>query len=165
MDLLEAFAAATKRVQRPMTLEIVGDGDELPRLRERAADLGLSDQVSLPGRIPRGPELFARVDRAHLFVLPSLSEGMPRSLIEAMARGTPALGSNIGGIPELLPPENLFPAGNISALTEKIVAIAQNPGQLAQMSQCSFDRSRQHWPDAIDRAKKLFWERIKQYAT
>jgi glycosyltransferase involved in cell wall biosynthesis len=55
-----------------------------------------------------------------LFVLPSLTEGLPRALLEAMARGLPAIATRVGGVPELLPSECLVPPGDTGALEKKI---------------------------------------------
>ena len=60
------------------------------------------------------------LDSAHLFVLPSLTEGLPRALLEAMARGLPAVATAVGGVPELLPPSCLVPPRQAKALAARI---------------------------------------------
>lgn len=162
--LVRAFARARAQTDVPMELEIVGDGDEMPEVRQQVHALGLDGVVSLPGRVEWGPELFARLDGAHLFVLASLIDGMPRSVIEAMARGMPVISTTAGGIPELVDAQYLVPPGDEDALVAKIAALVGNTRGLAEMSRRSFERSKEHWPARLDRAKRGFWGRVVRYA-
>lgn len=82
-------------------LEIVGDGDEARSLRRLAQDLGIMDRVRFPGWLSVS-EVQLAMRRATILAHPSLSEGIPNVLTEAMALGTPIVASAVGGIPELL---------------------------------------------------------------
>ena len=160
ISLLNAFKIVCEKTDKPLQLHLVGDGPEYQRLEQEARNLGIDHFVTMHGRIPRGPELFSLLDEAHLFVLPSLTEGMPRALIEAMARGLPALGSSAGGIPELLQKTFLFPPGNTTVIAEKILAVLDNSEKLAGMSSRNFEASKAHWSDALGKAKKGFWNEV-----
>jgi L-malate glycosyltransferase len=59
---------------------------------------------------------------------------LPRAMVEAMARALPCIGSSVGGVPELLPPEDLVVPGDVNALATKIREIVTDPERLAQMS-------------------------------
>ena len=76
---------------------IVGEGPDRPRLEEEIEALGLSGRVRLAGERRDVPELLAAAD---VFVLPSASEGLPVSVLEAMAAGLPVIASRVGGVPE-----------------------------------------------------------------
>jgi glycosyltransferase involved in cell wall biosynthesis len=91
----------------------------MPDLRARARSLGIESTVEFLGQVDRDGVRRA-LDAADLFVLPSLTEGLPRALLEAMAKGLPAVASAVGGIPELLPPECLVPPGEVHRLAERI---------------------------------------------
>ena len=65
----------------------------------------LRDRVRFRGQLTTPVDVRAELDRADLFVLPSRQEGLPRAMIEAMARALPCIGSSVGGIPELLQPK------------------------------------------------------------
>ena len=79
-------------------LEILGEGAERASLAEYAKELGIEDNVHMPGVcVP-----YARVAEADLFVLPSIREGLPTAILEAMALKTPAIASSVGGIPEVI---------------------------------------------------------------
>jgi prepilin-type processing-associated H-X9-DG protein len=99
--LLKALARLPKQLD--YELAIVGSGTFRPSIEKLAADLGLGHRVVFLGEIAAGDAVRTELDKADLFLMPSRSEGLPRALIEAMARGLPCIGSNIGGIPELLP--------------------------------------------------------------
>lgn len=80
-------------------LAIVGDGPERPALEQELRDLALSDRVRLYGERSDVRDLLAHSD---VFVLSSRSEGMPVSVLEAMAAGLPVVASRVGGVPELV---------------------------------------------------------------
>lgn len=86
----------------PLTLWLVGDGYHRPQLESLAADLRISEHVEFRGRIPFGQELFRAYREADIFVLPSLSEGIPKTLLEAMASGLPIVTTRVGGIPDVV---------------------------------------------------------------
>lgn len=78
---------------------IVGDGPKMRSLRERARSRGIEDAVVWLGSDPRGELAMRAVD---CVCLPSLSEGLPYVLLEALAVGVPILATPVGGIPEVL---------------------------------------------------------------
>jgi len=89
-------AAATW--QNGARLVIIGDGPERPALERLARDLGVGARVTLPGVTNDVAPFYALAD---VFVLPSLSEGSPNVLLEAMSNGLPIVASRVGGVPEL----------------------------------------------------------------
>ena len=78
---------------------IVGEGPDRPALEAEIRRLGIGDRVQLLGERHDVAELLAGAD---MFVLSSASEGMPVSVLEAMAAGLPVVGSRVGGVPELV---------------------------------------------------------------
>jgi teichuronic acid biosynthesis glycosyltransferase TuaC len=98
--LIEAVQAL--RDESPaLRLVIAGEGPERPRLEAMIAGYGLGERVKLLGAVPNA-QLCAWYSAADLFLLPSSREGLPNALLEALACGTPALASAVGGIPEVL---------------------------------------------------------------
>jgi glycosyltransferase involved in cell wall biosynthesis len=89
--------------ERRVRLAIVGSWSQFPaeyhRLKALIADLGISDIVTWEGYASFGAPLFAQMDRSDILVLPSLSEGTPRVLVEARARSLPVIATRVGGIP------------------------------------------------------------------
>lgn len=96
--LLRALAAIrAHRPELPWHLAIAGRGQEAASLAAFAADAGLADRVALLGHREDVPDLHAAAD---VFVMPSLWEGLPLALLEAMAAGTAVVASAVSGIPE-----------------------------------------------------------------
>lgn len=91
------------RDRRPIRLAIVGSAEQFPaehaRLRRVIEELHLTDRVDWEGYAAFGPALFGQMDRSDVLVLPSLSEGTPRVLVEARARSLPIVSTTVGGIP------------------------------------------------------------------
>jgi len=95
-DLLQAASILSKRFD-DLLFVLVGDGKEMPSLRRLAKDLGVSHRVLFPGCRGDAPEIIRAFD---VFALPSLSEGCPLSLLEAMAAGLPVVAPDIAGVRE-----------------------------------------------------------------
>jgi glycosyltransferase involved in cell wall biosynthesis len=111
------------------TCTIYGDGPERAALERQISDLGLAQVVSLPG--PVSNEELPAIYASHTaFVLPSLSEGLGVVIMEAMAAGLPVVGSDVGGIPELIKPGVhglLVPPGVPALLAAAIQNLASLP--------------------------------------
>jgi glycosyltransferase involved in cell wall biosynthesis len=75
---------------------IVGDGVFRPRMEARSRALGLQNQVRFTGQLSTVAEVRQQLDEADLFVLPSKTEGLPRAMLEAMARALPCIGTAVG---------------------------------------------------------------------
>ena len=106
--LIEAVAMLIHDGVR-VELTVVGDGRTRPDLQSQASRLGVGGSTTFLGRIADRSEIRRVLDRSDIFVLPSRTEGLPRSLIEAMARGLVCIGTRVGGTPELLAPSQLVP--------------------------------------------------------
>jgi glycosyltransferase involved in cell wall biosynthesis len=100
-------------------LVLVGGGGQQTQLRQLAIALGVSERVVFRGSLS-SEAVREELSSADLFVMPSRSEGLPRALIEAMAAGLPAAGSDVGGIPELLASSCLVPPDDPEALAKLI---------------------------------------------
>jgi glycosyltransferase involved in cell wall biosynthesis len=117
--LLKAFAQLAQPRAR---LHLVGGAENATyaeELRRQAAELGIGDRVTFAGDVSQA-ELACYFAGARAMVLPSLSEGLGRVVVEAMLLGTPVIGSRVGGIPDLIVDgENgyLVEAANESELT------------------------------------------------
>jgi glycosyltransferase involved in cell wall biosynthesis/protein-tyrosine-phosphatase len=97
-DLIRAIPVILR--QRPAArFAIVGDGPLDRDLRRLAADLGVDAKVTFAGARDDVHDLIAAMD---VFALPSLSEGIPMALLEAMALGTPVVATSVGGVPEVI---------------------------------------------------------------
>lgn len=150
-------------VRGGLDLELVfcGDGKHLPELKARADALGLDGRVRFRGELSRD-EVRYELDKADLFILPSRQEGLPRAMVEAMARGLPCIGSTVGGIPELLPPDDLVPPGDRAALAEKIREIISDPQRMSIMSRRNLAKATQYREDLLRARWIAFYRRLRE---
>jgi len=124
--LLEAAPALLTTHPRA-EIVMVGDGPMRPTLEARAEALGIRDKVSFLGNRKDVADVLRSCD---IFVRPSLMEGMPLTVLEAMACGVPVVATPVGGTPEVVQDEHtglLVPPGNIGELSIALVRLAQQP--------------------------------------
>jgi glycosyltransferase involved in cell wall biosynthesis len=145
--LIDAVALCVK-AEVNVDLSIIGDGRCRASLEEHARRRGVAEQVRFMGRVAAGASVRAELDRADLFVLASKTEGLPRAMIEAMARALPCIGTAVGGIPELLGRGELVPRGDSRALANKIRELLADAGRMTRLSAKNLAMSR-HYHDAI----------------
>lgn len=126
----------------PVTLLIVGDGAKRVELESLAQQLGLGpERVRFLGFRADVPDLLAASD---LFVLPSLTEGLPLSVLEAMVHRLPIVATPVGGIPELVPDDRhgiLVPVNDVAALAQAISQVASDPPLRAAMGEAVYRRA------------------------
>jgi glycosyltransferase involved in cell wall biosynthesis len=154
-------AVATCCAETDVQLIVVGSGRHQLELEQRAKARGLGDRVRFRGQLITPLDVRAELDRADLFVLPSRQEGLPRAMIEAMARGLPCIGSNVGGIPELLEAEDTVPPNSVPALASKIMQVLQQPGRMQQMSARNFIKAGEYKDDALNARRLQFYEFLR----
>ncbi|MGH8854035.1 MAG: glycosyltransferase, partial [Telluria sp.] len=100
--LVDAFALLRARLPHKaatLRLAIVGDGPLLAALGEKVRALGLEGLVWLPGARNDVPEILRGFD---IYAISSIAEGTPGSVLEAMASALPAVGTRVGGVPEVI---------------------------------------------------------------
>lgn len=106
-------------------LTMLGTGKFKADLVRLADHLGIRTQVNFAGEV-NSAEVVKHLQQAEVFVLPSRTEGLPRAMIEAMAQGLPCIGSNAGGIPELLEPKFCTNIAENSSLTSQLSHLQKN---------------------------------------
>jgi len=114
---------------RDVCLVILGEGPQRPELEQLVEQLGLSARVRMPGFVDDGARFLSYFS---IFVLPSLTEGLPMVLLEAMEAGLPIVASRVGGIPEVLDHGQcglLVPAGEVAPLRDALLTLVENSEQ------------------------------------
>jgi glycosyltransferase involved in cell wall biosynthesis len=145
-----------------LRLNIVGDGKHRKQLENQVSRLGLQEIVRFIGQLPAGEQVRQMMDAADLFVLASRTEGLPRAMIEAMARGLPCIGSTAGGIPELLPSEDMVCPGDADALARKIQEVLANPVRMKQMSERNIGVAKEYDSELLANRRKVFYSYVKE---
>ncbi len=159
--LIKAVAVCVKQ-GLDLKLVMLGDGQFRSTLTALAAVENISDRVDFLGQLASGGAVREQLDRADLFVLPSYQEGLPRAMVEAMARALPCIGSIVGGVPELLPPEDLVVAGDVAALATKIQEIATDPERMAQMSARNLATAKDYRDEVLAVQRTDFYRYVRE---
>lgn len=144
-----------------LKLIMVGSGQYRSQLEAQSARLNIGSKVEFLGQLQSGAAVREWIDRADLFVLPSYQEGLPRAMVEAMARGLPCIGSHVGGVPELIPPEDLVPPGDVAALALKIKEIVTDPERLARMSRQNLEKSKDYRDQSLHEQRTAFYRYVR----
>jgi glycosyltransferase involved in cell wall biosynthesis len=163
--LLQAVALLVSR-GLDLELRVVGDGRRRAELEgsEAARALDAAGRIRFEGTVPSGQAVRALLDDSDLFVLPSRTEGLPRSLIEAMARGLPAIGTRVGGIPELLEDEALVAPGSVDALASRIEEVLSSPERMIRLGAANLERA-MCFSDEVLRPRRTDFYRRLRHAT
>jgi len=145
----------------PVELRIIGEGKHRQELESMSRSLSLDGVVSFVGELPAGKAVRAELDNATVLILPSRTEGLPRVIVEAMARGLPCVATSVGGIPELLHPDDLVPSNDAEALANKIQGVICDPARLNQMSERNLEKAQEFRPDRLENRRTEFYQFLK----
>jgi glycosyltransferase involved in cell wall biosynthesis len=133
----------------PVTLAVAGDGRRHDELVALCRSAGLTGTVSFLGSISRA-EVVDLLDSAALFVMPSRTEGLPRALVEAMARALPVVGTAVGGIPELLDASCVVAPEDPAALAAAMRRLLSEPSLWERHSRRNLDVARGYEQSVLD---------------
>lgn len=140
-------------------IDFVGGGEN-DKLQQKINELGLAECIKIAGSLSAGAEMLNFLDGIDLLIHPSLTEGLPRIVLEAFSRGCPVLGSNAGGIPELLDREYIHEKGNYVELSNQLYDILLNKDILKFMAQNNFSKSEEYLERILQAKRKSF---IKEF--
>lgn len=160
-DILIKAVAQVLKNGIHVELHIIGEGQFRKPMEVLCQNLGIDDKVYFLGKLPRDRTLFQKLDTYDMFILPSRQEGLPRALIEAMARGLPCIGSDVGGIPELLSSDWMVPPNNIDLLANKIIQMLNNPSKLASVCDHNVHIASLYTQEHLNEKRNLFYKRLK----
>lgn len=134
--------------------ELAGDGDD-SFLRSIAKINNVEDQVVFVGRKTHD-EILEWLDNIDLYIQPSLQEGLPRSVLEAMSRACPVLGSSTGGIPELIDQECIFRRGNVSSIYKSLNDISKE--NIEKWAKNNFFEAKKYLFSVLEHERNLFFQ-------
>jgi N-acetyl-alpha-D-glucosaminyl L-malate synthase BshA len=156
-DVIRIFGRVAREL--PSVLIMVGDGPDRGDAEAEARRLGLHDQVFFLGKIDAVAPLLAGAD---LFLLPSNSESFGLSALEALASGVPVVGSDAGGLPEVVRTEEtgvLCPPGDVEAMSVAALEILRDRARWEAMSALAARDARERFSmDAVVAEYESFYE-------
>ncbi len=143
-SLIKAFSLALNSNPH-IHLVLAGDGSERSNLETLVAQLNITGRVHFLGSRDDIPNVMNSFD---LFVLPSFSEGLSNTLLEAMSCGVPVIASHVGGNPEIVKlgvSGFLYPSNDIDALTRILCDICNSQGDIWKLSKSARDHILNHY--------------------
>ncbi len=157
---LEAASIVAVRIPEARFV-LVGDGPERSRLERAAAQSGFGDRIVFTGVRHDMPAVYASLS---VFALPSYSEGLPMSVLEAMAAGVPVIASRVGAIPQLIESERdglLVHPGAPAKLAEAIVRVLEHPAWAQELSRSAQQRvMREYSSESMARRYQPLYESL-----
>ena len=160
-DILLKAIANCEKTGLKLSLRYVGKGKYRSLMENFAEQLGLQESVKFLGLLPAKDDVQRELDNADLFILPSRTEGLPRVILEAMARGLPCISTTVGGIPELLPEDCLVPPDDVDALADKIKEVLRSPARLVEMSLRNHSVAQEYHQDILQQKRMDFYRAIE----
>ena len=158
-ELIAAMAHVRRRVSHA-SLVVVGDGDDRERLEALAREAAVADIVRFAGSLTDS-ELIGEYQAADLFALPSSKEGFGLVFVEAMLRGTPVIGMDAGGTPDVVRPgKDGLLLRNISELPSTLSTLLADRDQLERMRSAAVEAARGFSPERFrsELFEGLTWE-------
>ena len=155
--LLDAVAMLP-RSQPPAVVALAGEGPLRESLQARAAELGIGDRLRFLGFCADVRIVYEALD---IFVLPSLCEALPYALLEAMAARLPAIGTRVGGVPEMIVEGEtglLVPPRDAKALAGALRRLIDLPELRERMGQAGRERVIRHFDE-----KEMVRQTIRVY--
>lgn len=150
--VIEAMAELKKKGISPIYY-IVGAGNQ-ERLKEIARRYGVEEDVLFFGSVKHA-EVANILDSADIYIQPSLQEGLPRAMIEAMSRGLPAIGYRTAGIPELIESEYVCRRKSVQEICECIQRLQEREELLLQ-SRRNFEKAKEYQFEILNRNRENF---------
>lgn len=139
-------------------LHFLGSGNK-SRWIEMAKKYKIEDRLIFDGVLPH-KEVNKWLDDIDVYLIPSLTEGMPRALIEAMSRACPAIGSKVGGIPELLEEEMLIDKKDSDKLEVKIKELINSKEKMQEQAKINFNKSLEFEKIKLERKREQFYNKM-----
>lgn len=164
--IIRALALVKKKY--PLTsLDVVGDGVCLQDLKRLSSDLNLVDSIAFHGYVSHA-EVIEILTKAHLFVFPTLREGFPKAVLEALACGLPVIANAVSVLPRLIGNRNgiLLHRTDPEAVAEAILQLIADEKRLAEMSASAQQTAREYtlerWQQVIGERLRASWGPLKE---
>jgi glycosyltransferase involved in cell wall biosynthesis len=159
--LIDGFAEAVK-AKESLRLEMVGRGPQLGAIREKIHALGLDDRITIKEYLPN-EELPAVYRNSDIFILSSLTEGVPRTMLEAMSCGLPVICTDLPQLRRIVDGCGLLvPLRDSKALANAILRVSSDPGLAQSMGSCGRERVVRDfsWDETVRKTLQLYNEVI-----
>lgn len=141
-------------------VKFVGDGPKRAFFESMARELGIGDWVEFTGLLSSAQEVRKVLIDSDILIFPTLGEGLPRTVIEAMAVGLPCLSTAVNGIPELLEEEFLIEQQDADGFAKKAAKILTNANEYKRISERNVNKAREYENSVLTARRNEFYEKL-----
>jgi len=141
----------------------LGDGKYMNEMILRTTENGLGNDIEFLGNISAGQAIRDKLDESDILLMPSRTEGLPRAMVEAMARALPCIGTPIGGIPELLDKSALIPINDPVSLANKIIFMIENQEYTYSQSIRNLNKALEYSELILDKKRLSYFDYLKSF--
>lgn len=142
-------------------LVLIGDGKLKGEFMTLVNSLNINKYVTFAGLITNRKELKKILHDSHIFVLPTVAEGLPRAIIEAMAMGLPCISSPVDGIPELLSNDYLVDQDDVNGYAYKIIELITDFDKMIEISNRNYEFSKKYSYSILKKKRTEFYCKLK----
>jgi len=143
---------------------LIGDGDMRPEFEQLARTLGVGDEIEFVGWKSGFKAVQAELMRGHIFIFPSTGEGLPRSVIEAMATGLVCYGSAVDGMVELLDSDQLVETLDGEAFADRIEPALRDWESTLRVREIQFERAHKYENIKLQKRRTDFYGKLRACA-
>ena len=137
---------------------ILAGGDNPTYLKSIARKYNVEEQVTFMGLLSMS-QIYELLDKTDIYIQPSLQEGLPRAVVEAMSRGCPVIGAKTGGIPELIQNECIVPRKSSVSLANTIIQILERE-KLKDIAYINFEKSKEYLESILSNERNMYYQNI-----
>ncbi|MEB8305379.1 glycosyltransferase [Staphylococcus xylosus] len=157
---IKALHILNKSKNHKYILSILGTGDK-DKYYKLAEQFGVIDYIEIK-TLPAGYPVIQWLDTLDIYIQPSKTEGLPRGLIEAMSRSLPAVGTNAGGIPELIENKYIIKKGDYKNLSYLIEKILSNSKLYNIAAINNFEKAKEYDSSVLKKKRYDFYKKLKE---
>ena len=157
--LIKAIKEVLERGYK-VRLVLIGDGKKKEYFESLSKELNIEKEVCFLGLITDKNIIFENLKQSHLFVFPTMAEGLPRTIIEAMSVGLPCISSPVDGVPELIESDYLIPFDDVYGYSNKIIELISDWEKMISISERNYCEAQKYEKEILNRKRREFYKKI-----
>lgn len=159
IDTAISFINGMRKLGYNVHLYILGKGDKT-QFSKMIKKYNVEPYIHFTSEIKGGNDVLKWLDNFDLYIHPSLTEGLPRALIEAMSRGLPAIGTKVGGIPELLDKKMLVGTRSPAEMIFIADNLLNDINFYNEQVEYNYKKSKYYYKEVLTEKRDKFWENL-----